>query len=310
MTDTATTLISREPLARSGRWLQMPALWVAVFSLGLMDAAWASAIGLTLSGYATFVAVSGGLLATALVLCGLRRCRQIALLAEVWALWMVLATVGNILTYLAATPGLPLQDKTLADLDTWLGFDWLGFYRFIQESPALHLVLTISYASLIPETFILAVFLSFAGLGQRLREFCGAIVICLLLTSALSALMPSAGAFEAYGLGDQADWSHDFNVLRDRSDLHFVLPDMVGVVGFPSFHTVVPLLIVHASRGTGLAGWLFLAWNLVMLVSILPLGGHYLADMAGGAVVAAVALPIRRVASRWCQAFGRRPLAE
>jgi hypothetical protein len=282
----------REPERR--RFFHMPALWVALGIMGIVDAIWSGAVGLTISGYDPFLLIVGGLLCLTVLLRVIWGNPKLAVLAEVWALWMVFASVGNILTYLAATPALPLRDELFARLDRATGFQWKAVFDLIESHALVGRLLSISYGSLIPEILVLAAFLSFAGLEKRIRDFYWIVYIALVLTSVLSSLLPAAGAFPHYGMLDRASWMHDFEALRSRSNLHFSLPDMTGIVTFPSFHAVLPLLVIYVTRGTGAAGYGFAAWNLIMLLSITAIGGHYFVDIAGGAAVFGIALAARR----------------
>ena len=79
--------------------------------------------------------------------------------------------------------------------------------------------------------------------------------------------------------------------LRDGSLSTLSMDGVVGMVTFPSFHTILALLVVWASRAT----WWF--WpaallNAVVIASTLPVGGHHLADLVGGALVTAVTIGV------------------
>ena len=58
--------------------------------------------------------------------------------------------------------------------------------------------------------------------------------------------------------------------------------EMAGIVSFPSYHTILALLLPYAARGSGRPGAVLLLWNLAMMPSIVPIGGHYLTDQLGG----------------------------
>jgi membrane-associated phospholipid phosphatase len=62
----------------------------------------------------------------------------------------------------------------------------------------------------------------------------------------------------------------------------------------PSYHTALAVLFTYAFRGTGLIGYVIAALNTVMLLSIPPIGGHYLVDMVAGGALAIGAIAIWR----------------
>ena len=69
---------------------------------------------------------------------------------------------------------------------------------------------------------------------------------------------------------------------------------MQGIVTMPSYHTVMAVLFTYAFRGTGLIGYGIATLNLVMLLSIPPIGGHYLVDMLAGGALALGAIAVQR----------------
>ena len=69
---------------------------------------------------------------------------------------------------------------------------------------------------------------------------------------------------------------------------------MEGIVTMPSYHTVMAVLFTYAFRRTGLIGYGIATLNLVMLLSIPPIGGHYLVDMLAGGALALGAIAVQR----------------
>ena len=57
-----------------------------------------------------------------------------------------------------------------------------------------------------------------------------------------------------------------------------------GVVTFPSFHAITALLIAHAWRGLP-GATLFKIWAALVIVSAVPIGGHYVIDLVVGAAL-------------------------
>jgi hypothetical protein len=76
---------------------------------------------------------------------------------------------------------------------------------------------------------------------------------------------------------------------------------MKGIVTMPSYHTVMAVLLAYAFPGTGLIGYGIAALNVVMLLSISPIGGHYLAIALQRTMAT---LPLRRLAG-----LSSRPLS-
>ena len=102
------------------------------------------------------------------------------------------------------------------------------------------------------------------------------------------------------GGGDIA-YLRDVLALRAGGPWHFELLAMHGIVTMPSYHTVMAVLFTYAFRRTGLIGYGIATLNLVMLLSIPPIGGHYLVDMCGGALALEQSPSSERVA--WSEAI-------
>jgi membrane-associated phospholipid phosphatase len=77
-----------------------------------------------------------------------------------------------------------------------------------------------------------------------------------------------------------------------------------GVVVFPSFHTIMALLATYAFWRTRFLWLLSLAVNAIVLISVVPIGGHYVWDVVGGALMFVAAA---RLASLGTEAPGAVP---
>jgi len=122
-----------------------------------------------------------------------------------------------------------------------------------------------------------------------------------LLTGTLSLLLatliwwaaPSVGPAAFYALPDGLEksiglvtdsaYGESLRTLAQQG-LAIIRPsDIIGTIAFPSYHTVMSLLVVWFLRKTPLL-LPALALNIAMIPAILSHGGHHLADMAGGVV--------------------------
>jgi membrane-associated phospholipid phosphatase len=121
--------------------------------------------------------------------------------------------------------------------------------------------------------------------------FAGSAVVCAFL----SALVPAIGAFAYYGvppdvLARLPPGAGRFHLLifeeyrsgaLDTVDLR----QLEGVVTFPSFHAAMALMTAHAVRDMRWLFRLLSVWSGVILISTIPIGGHYAVDLLAGAVV-------------------------
>jgi membrane-associated phospholipid phosphatase len=128
---------------------------------------------------------------------------------------------------------------------------------------------------------------------------------------AVFPFMPALGGYLHYGRDAAnypgvlvgAAWDFEPVISHARDGTLRVLGEtpVIGLVTFPSFHAAGAIILGWTARHV--SGGLFLiALNLLMLLSTVPIGGHYLTDVVAGSCVAVAALafanlPFRRIAS-------------
>jgi Flp pilus assembly pilin Flp len=121
----------------------------------------------------------------------------------------------------------------------------------------------------------------------------------LLLTIAIAALVPAADAYLYHqaahpALVDELPIS-DHLGLRDGTLREIDLRHLQGLVTFPSFHVILAALFVYALRGIGWACPAAFVFNVAVVVSTLPAGGHYMIDAPGGLAVTFIAVAFQRM---------------
>ncbi len=287
------------PLAR--------ATWLALAAVAIVDIGWSILGG--------FHIVTAGIAAPAfsvLLLAGggsmLRRLRRnspaVALLDGVAQILACFALCA-VLSYLALSTGRPLIDGTLAALDRAMGFDWPRYVAWIQARPALDGLLFKVYFSPLLELMLATILLGALD-RRRLQELSTAMLIALLLTIGVSAIIPALDAYNHYASAHPELVNelgvHDLAPLRQGALREIDLRKVGGLISFPSFHTVLALLFIHALRGIRFVFPASIVLNAAVILSTLTAGGHFLVDLIGGAgltVVAIAAVPFieRRLAA-------------
>lgn len=224
------------------------------------------------------------------------------------ALFIPLCFVGAVFMYLASGAGYALMDASLARADAALGFDWLAFLAAANASPELSAVLIVAYHSVGPQIPLLFIILAFLRREDRLLEFVGLMAIASLLTAIGMAFVPAAGAYAYFNpppelfenFTRQAGMWHYAELMKLRSGESFIYlaDDSKGLVTFPSFHTVLGIIITYALRGYR---WLFVpaaVVNSLMILATLPEGGHHLVDVLAGFLIALLGLTLVRSLER------------
>jgi membrane-associated phospholipid phosphatase len=256
--------------------------WFLVAGLLLIDVIWSNFSGLTLNGAWKVAGIL--LFCLALSYAYRHRSRCIADWTEGLALWTLFTTSGCVLTYLCATCALPFQDAFLANIDRAIGFEWLQLRKIVIESPLLYWILFVTYASLFWQIVLSILYFPANEKTERGRELLILAVLTMIPTAVISALFPA--------LGPLTDGPHVAHMLSLRAEgpWEFSLLSMEGIITMPSYHTVLAVLFTYAYRGAGMIGWSIAGLNLVMLLSIPPIGGHYLSDMIAGGVIAVLCI--------------------
>ena len=85
---------------------------------------------------------------------------------------------------------------------------------------------------------------------------------------------------------------NDFFALREGRFTEFHLSKMEGIITFPSFHCVLAVLTAWALWPLRWLGPLAAAFNALVLVSTIPQGGHYLADILSGMAIGLAVLAL------------------
>ncbi len=234
----------------------------------------------------------------------LRRDPQVMFVLGGTAQIVLITAIMTPLTYVAASANFPMQDANLLAIDRALGFNWLGYVRFVDGHPMLAAWLNYGYTMIRWPIFAIPVVLVAMGRYQRVEEFTFAFGAGLIVTTFVSTLVPAIGAYQQVGLdpatlqhinpGAYLAQLHDLPPTREGLLRHLQLLDLGGIVTFPSFHAASAVLYVWALWPARWFRPLILAVNGLMLASTPISGGHYLIDIIAGIAVAASAIVAAR----------------
>jgi hypothetical protein len=222
--------------------------------------------------------------------------RLLSAFAQVFAF----GQVGGYLSYaaMAASP-FPNADALLARADAALGFDWVAWFTWINAHPTLHFVLNRAYASIPLQVLVLLVFFAFAD-TKRIDELLLAAILSVVMIVPIMVLLPAVGAWSQHGVGVEP-WRADILALRAHTLLKVGATQ--GIISFPSFHTVLGVLLANMARGRK---WFapVLVLNLMLIAAVMSAGAHYGVDMLSGLVVSWLAIAIARSMLKWCARAG------
>jgi membrane-associated phospholipid phosphatase len=231
-----------------------------------------------------------------------RRIRDLSLASAMLTVYSAVAALGS---YLVITLAFPFQDDAYAAIDSALGLDWMAWLAWANGNPPIAAILAWSYSVTLQQIFCVLVFLAMTGRSQRLWDFVALLAVCGVFTLAISCLAPAVAPFAYYkpdpSLYDILDarlpgigraFISETMALHSGAFREFDLRKVDGLVVFPSYHTVMGLVSIYALRDVRYAVWPVAAVSLVMIVSTIPVGGHYFVDVIGGAAVTLAAIAI------------------
>ena len=191
-------------------------------------------------------------------------------------------------------------DAVLADVDRKMGFVWASYAITMAQFPKSCALLKFVYQSTFWQIVGMVFLLGLFGRTQEVARMTLATVMGATVTIAIWALMPSStpAAFETLPADIAAKLqlvvSPDYGaelVRLSYAGVTLVTPGkMLGIVGFPSFHTVMAIIVVWYARSLPVVGILIALLNILMLPAILLHGAHNLVDVFGGVAVATFAI--------------------
>jgi PAP2 superfamily len=227
------------------------------------------------------------------------RPRIFSMLTGIAQMIMVVAVMTS-MTYIAAAATFPLQDARLLAVDRAIGFDFRAFVTYVNARDWLIGILAAGYRAISWPILLNVVVLSLAGRYLQTGKFVLAFLVALLATTCVTVFVPAIGAYGVAGVlpSDYSNFEpqgyldtvRDVPLLRDGNLRALDLFQLGGVVTFPSFHAAAAVLYAWALWPVRWIRWLALLPNAAMLVATPIGGGHFLADVIAGVIVAGLSI--------------------
>ncbi len=268
---------------------------------------------LALRGSSLAAAAFAGNIAVALVMFALAlgyrtigRAAEIATTLIACSFFILFSNAGAVLNNLLIAPGSQTIDPLLFRADAALGFDWRAFAIALSDYPALCRVLSWTYQSSLVQMAVVLIWLGFTGSRVNLHRFLLVGMIASCVTMAFWTLAPSFGPSPYIDLPAAVDARIGRVVDAGYGDRLLALAangappvigqeHLMGLIAFPSMHTVMALMTTLFARGTRLF-WPLVLINLLMIPAILLQGGHHVVDVLGGtALFFAVQALVKRI---------------
>lgn len=276
-------------------------LFVLVAGLIAVDLVWGFAAGFRVDvlAYAKVALLSGALVGAGLYYQVRRAEPRIAAMLLGASFLCAFSAAASLLNYFLLTFHGPRIDQALAAADLALGFDWTAVMTAIADYPLLNGVLFVLYSTVLPQIALLTVLLGWRGNAEKTYRFCIAVAVSALLCIAVWSVVPSFGAFSVHPpqpafadmtLALDSHYAAELVRLLEQGPGLISPRDTKGLIGFPSYHAVLALLVMWYARALPRLFWPLAAVNALVLVATPIQGGHHLVDVLAAFPVTALAL--------------------
>lgn len=231
-----------------------------------------------------------------------RDSERIALVAHVLGLFVAYSLFGALFNIvLLPRPGAPV-DAELVRFDAWLGYSWPEFCAWMAGYPAFNEIVRAVYKLTLVQLLVAFIVLGIALDRRRLHTAALATVFASLVTIGLWSIFPSGGAAAIWTLDAEvakivrpivnSAYGAELNRLFREGVSDLSALGITGLIGFPSFHTVMALVSLVAVWPYRILRLAALVPTTLLVPGILVHGGHNLADMLAGIVITAAAWPV------------------
>ena len=219
------------------------------------------------------------------------------------AVLIAFSAVAALSSYLFASLQFSFKDVYLAGFDQRFGFDWMALFDVAGSRPWIGSLMMPIYSLSLPLVAFTLIYLGLTGKLQRLELFVTSLIVACFVTIILSGPMVAIGPYGHFNVpmelvqefgpavttqGSGSTWLSHVMGLRDGSLRILDLSNSEGVITFPSFHTVMSVLMIFALRGYGWVSWVGGIINGLILLTVPLEGNHYFADMVAAILVSVI----------------------
>ncbi len=228
-----------------------------------------------------------------------RKMLALATAIDAYIVMSTIAFVAPLLNCILALISGPLRDDMLVSFDHALGFSWLDAALWFREHPTLTYLMCHAYASIFWQAWILVLSLALVK-PESGRHFTSSLSVALAITTVLFPFVPAVGGYVYHGLTAAefpgvlmaTSWNFPQVLMRAREGAIAVL-DLTcydGLIAFPSFHATTAVVLGYFWWQVPVVRYPAVVLNCAMVISTIPIGSHYLADVLGGSAVAVVSI--------------------
>lgn len=202
---------------------------------------------------------------------------------------VAISNLFNVPMFIVGRLKPPFEDDTLAALDRWVGIEVPDVLAFQQSYPAAYNFVSACYDLLLPLILLSIIIPTIYRHGARVREYFIALILSGIIGFALFYYFPAAGWFDRYNIAPRPDQVFYLEMIKNvwsRETFEIDLRYRAGLVYFPSFHTILPILSLYALRRLPIALICGVPLTVLIILSTVTTGSHYPCDIYAGILVA------------------------
>jgi hypothetical protein len=210
---------------------------------------------------------------------------------------VILSNLYLIPEHIAARSDIPWSDNLLARMDATLGMEVPDVLRLVHGLPPVARVLEFAYGLLIIQVMLATMVPPMWGRMDKAKEYAVACLFAAAVSIPLLSVFRALGPWSVYGYTpsqEQEGATHTLLALRAGVPFVIDLGNHDGLITFPSFHTVLAILTAVALWPFRYLRWPSAVLTVLVVLSTVTTGWHYVADVLGGLVVTAASLAAAR----------------
>lgn len=200
-------------------------------------------------------------------------------------------TVCTLCCMAILTTPFAIIDHHLVRFDRSLGVDVTHLMAWAYQYPFLLKVLTFSYDSWYFQIIVTPLIMALLKKSEVINRYYMGVFISLVFITFIFYFFPTiapAGVMQSPYFGED-----QYHLVQRFNEIHQRLPITVfdgGVIGFPSPHVILSLLVLVAWRKIKIVFYPLIILNAFLILATMALGYHYLADVLASAVIVALVL--------------------
>jgi membrane-associated phospholipid phosphatase len=195
--------------------------------------------------------------------------------------------------FVAARVRVPLSDALLARMDALLGLEVPRVLQFTHDHPELARFLAATYDTLIFIVILAIMLPPLCGKMRVAKEYAISTLVAATVALPLFAIFQAVGPWTYYDYVPQINqdgYMKAFSAIKTEEWYTLDLGYHDGLICFPSFHAVLAVLAAAALWRIPYARWPALILSVLIVISTVTTGTHYVIDVVAGLGVAGISL--------------------